>query len=264
MSKTALLDALRRFDLDRTREILTCNPELKALRVDKGFDLIQFCCARSTEGDRAAAERQLRLAKWLVGNGFDPKETLTTEPGEDGEEESAELSLVWFAVAKAKNNQLARYFLKRGADPGALYAAAWWGNAEIVPDLVEHGADLNDTVGATPLHMGVDVVRRGIDGRPDMARRRMKLLEEMLRLGADPNIPAAHGDTPLHTALRKEYPEAFELLLSHGADPDVPGKDGRTVREIAARKRDKSYFHALASVGADARTQPARTGLRPG
>jgi ankyrin repeat protein len=185
------------------------------------------------------------MAKWLVGEGFDPLETYVTRPGEDGEEEAAELSLVFFAVARAQSNVLARYLMERGAKPGAFFAAAWWGNADILADMVRHGADINEVVGATPLHMAVDVVQRGIQGHPALGRRRLKCLREFLRLGADPNIAASDGTTPLHTALQKEYFDAFKTLVQHGANPDVPGKDGRTVREIAAKKRDKRYVQAL-------------------
>jgi len=74
----------------------------------------------------------------------------------------------------------------------------------------------------------------------------MRTVKEMLRLGADPSIPAYNGTTPLHTVLEKGYDvEVFKLLLRYGANPDVPGKDGRTVREIAARKRDKRHLAAL-------------------
>jgi ankyrin repeat protein len=74
----------------------------------------------------------------------------------------------------------------------------------------------------------------------------MRTVKEMLRLGADPSIPAYNGTTPLHTVLEKGYDvEVFKLLLRYGANPDVPGKDGRTVREIAARKRDKRHLTAL-------------------
>jgi hypothetical protein len=245
MSKTALVEALKSFDLEAVRAVLEKKPELKDLRVDDRFNLLQFCCKRFTGDDPAAANRQLRLAKWLVGEGFDPRAYYTTAPGEDGEEEPARVSLAWHAVAKAQNNRLARYFLQQGATPGALFAAAWWGNADILPDLVRHGADMNEVVGATPLHMAVDVVQRGVDGKPQLGRRRLQCVREMLRLGANPNIAAFDGTTPLHTALAKESLEAFTLLLTHGADPDVPGKDGRTVREIAMRKRDRRYANAL-------------------
>ena len=245
MSKTALLDAFKAFDVARVGAILQKSPELMLL-AEGPLNLLQICCRRSTAGDAAAAGRQLRLAKFLVGEGFDPRALLFIPAGEDGEDDPAHVSLVWFAVAKAQNNRLARYFLEQGADPRALFAAAWWGNAEIVPDLVQHGADLNEVVGATPLYMAIDVLRRGVEGKPRLARQRMALLKEMLRLGADPNIPGGNGTTPLHLALVKEYDvDVFRLLLKHGADPDAPGKDGRSVREIAARKRDQRFARAL-------------------
>ena len=250
MSKTALLDALKLSHVNRVRAILDAKPELKEFTDEKGFNLLQICCKRSTVDDPAAARRQVQLARWLVEQaGFDPKITHMTAPGEDGEEEPAEVSLVFFAVARAQNNALARFFMEKGAKPGAFFAAAWWGNADILDDMVRHGADINEVVGATPLHMAVAVLDRGVEGKPERARRRRKCLEEFLRLGADPNLGSFNGETPLHTALKKEYDVAvFKLLLKHGANPDLPGKDGRTVREIASRKRDKRYFNAIPGV----------------
>ena len=246
MSKTALLDALNAFDVARVQTILRDEPGLMSFRSEKGFSLLQLCSHRSTAGDANAAERQLRLAQWLVKEGFDPRENHTTRSGEDGEEAAATLSLVWFAVAKAQNTRLAKFFLRQGATANAMFAAAWWGNAEILEDLVKHGDNINNFVGATPLHMALDVLHRGVENKPELARKRLHCVKEMLRLGADPNIAAHDGTTPLHTVLKKEYDvEVFRLLLRHGANPDVPGKDGRTVREIAARKKDKRYFRAL-------------------
>jgi hypothetical protein len=246
MSKTAVEHALRTLDVAQVQRLLTTRPELKTLRLGRGLDLLQFCCTRFTGDDAPAQARQLRLAEWLVSQGFDPRVLHRTAAGEDGEADPADLSLVFFAVARAQNNRLARYFLECGAAPGALFAAAWWGNAEILADLVRHGADLNEVVGATPLHMAVSVLDRGIEGKPERATRRRRTLRELLRLGADPNIAAHSGETPLETALKKGYDiDVFALLLEHGADPDAPGKDGRSVRAIAARKRDRRYINAI-------------------
>jgi hypothetical protein len=245
MSKTALLDALHRMDLDRVRDILRAKPALQEFRDEKGFNLLQICCKRRTKDDRALRDRQVKMAKWLVGAGFDPRMQYTTTPGDDGEETASNVSLAWFAVAKAQNNILARYMLDQGAAPGALFAAAWWGNADIIPDLVNHGADLNEMVGATPLHMAIAVFTRGTEGKPRLAKQRRDVVRVMLELGADPNVAAFDKTTPLHIALKKEYFEAFELLVQHGANPDVPGNDGRTVREIASRKRDPRWARAL-------------------
>jgi hypothetical protein len=218
MSKTAFLDALRSLDGEKVRAILAANPTLKNFRNDKGLDLLQICCCRDSHDEPAAADRQLRLAKWLVTQGFDPRAIHTTAPGEDGEADPADLSLVWFSIAKARNNRLARFFLAEDASPDAFFAAAWWSNSEILSDLVRYGGNINVVSGATPLYMAVD---------------------------ADPNIPSVERVTPLHLALKKEYPDAFQLLLQYGAHSDAPGKDGRTVREIAARKKDKTYGKAL-------------------
>ena len=246
MSKTSLVEAVKHFDLEQVRTDLRKNPELKTCRDERGFDLLQLCVSRPTWGDRAAGARQLRLAKWLVSEGFDPRVIYMTKPGEDGEANPTPLSLVFIAIARAQNNALARYFIDQGARPMGLFAAAWWGNWEILKDLVKHGDDINHVVGATPLHMAVAVLLRGTEGRPELARRRVKTVEEFFRLGADPNIPDQRGDTILHLALDRGYHvSSFKLLLRYGANPDVPGKVGRTVREIASRKRDKRHFMAI-------------------
>ena len=89
MSKTALIDAVKAFDVEKVQAIFERKPALRTFQSEKGFNLLQMCCARLTNGDRAAAGRQLRLAKWVVANGFDPLVTHTTKPGEDGEEDPA-------------------------------------------------------------------------------------------------------------------------------------------------------------------------------
>lgn len=246
MSKTALLEAIKAFDTAGVKRILAKDPSLAKWESPQGFNLLQFCCCRSTDGDPEGAAKQVALAKWLVANGFDPFVIHTTKAGDDGEADAAQLPLVFFAVARAQNTALARYFLKLGVQPSALFAAAWWGNAAIVGDLVAHGEDINRFVGATPLHMAVAVLDRGIEGKPERAKRRLQTVKTFLELGADPNIRSEHFGTPLHTALEKGYDlSVFKLLLKHGADPDAPGKTRRSVRDIASRKKDKSYFNAL-------------------
>src|SRR5262245_26810844 len=100
MSKTALLEAVRTGDLDGVKRVLAKTPDLAQFKDEKGLNLLQLCCKRFTGDDPAAADRQLRLAKWLVGQGFDPLVVHTTAPGEDGEEDAARISLAFFAVAR--------------------------------------------------------------------------------------------------------------------------------------------------------------------
>ncbi len=67
-------------------------PELKDWRDEKGLNLLQICCKRSTVDDAAAARLQLQAARWLVSQGFDPTATHTT-------------------AATAHNKEMAREFL---------------------------------------------------------------------------------------------------------------------------------------------------------
>jgi hypothetical protein len=248
VSKTAVSEALKSFDLDALTQLLTARPELRQLRLGTNLDLLQYCCSRPTHGDAGAASRQLRVARWLMNNGFDARVIHRTAPGDDGEEEPADVSLAWFAVARARNDRLARELLARGADANAFFAAVWWANAAILPDLVKHGGDINKVVGATPLHMAVSILDRGVAAQPKLAQQRLTTLKTMLRFGADPNIAAFDGTTPLRTVLDKQYDVAiFTLLLKHGADADARGKDGRSVRDVAERKRDRRYAAVLST-----------------
>jgi hypothetical protein len=192
MSRTALLDALETFDLDRIRTLLRSEPELNDWRDEKGLNLLQICCSRSTVDDPAAARRQLQVARWLVSQGFDPRAIHTTAAGEDGEEDPAEVSLALFAVARARNNALARYFLEQGAPHRArCLRRRGRGTGTSLADLVRHGADVNEVVGAPPLLMAVDVVQRGTEGKPKLARARMETIRLLRRF----QQPAARAIT---------------------------------------------------------------------
>jgi hypothetical protein len=235
------LDAVARFDLPEVRRCLSHDPDLRELIAPGGLNLLQCASRRVTAGEPVRARQQVRLAQWLVSQGFDPTVTHTTAAGDDGEENPSQVSLVWFAVAKARNNPLAKYFLEQGSSPSALFAAAWWANFEIVPALVAHGEDINRFVGGTPLHLATAVLDRRLDGQ-SAPPRRLKMLRVLLDHGANPNIKDAQGSTVLHTALRKGYdPAVLSLLIRHSADPDIPGPDGRTARAIARRKKDRRY-----------------------
>ena len=46
-------------------------------------------------------------------------------------------------------------------------------------------------------------------------------LEELLKLGADPNIPNNLGETPLYLCIESENYDLFKLLLNNNADPNI-------------------------------------------
>jgi ankyrin repeat protein len=136
------------------------------------------------------------------------------------------------AEAKALEDLFGGYAKLVGKQGGltALLFAARQGNTDTVQALLDGGADINQVDGGqhtSPLLVAV------MNGHFDLA-------EKMLAAGADPNIAAANGVTPLYAALncvwapRTLYPQPTAYrqqkttylqlmsdLLAHGANPNT-------------------------------------------
>jgi len=114
-----------------------------------------------------------------------------------------------------------------------LHSAAYWGNARIARDLLEHGANPNarteDTIGApdmvspagyeAPLKTPLFAAAAG--GHPDVAR-------VLLDHGAQPSAPGYWGETALHRAAMQGETAVASLLIARGADPNAGTKTGET------------------------------------
>ena len=114
----------------------------------------------------------------------------------------------------------------------ALHAAAFAYDCEIARDLVVRGADVRarNRRGAGPLHAAVI-------GEPGTANwnpaRQRAVIEYLTGAGADPNMAALGGVTPLHRAVRNRCSAAVEALLHAGADPSLPNDRGSTPSDLA-------------------------------
>lgn len=76
--------------------------------------------------------------------------------------------------------------------------------------------------------------------------------ETLLRYGADPNICAFNGDSPLHYATMAAAPVCIEPLIHSGADVSHRNKWQQTPLHAAAIYRDDPrYFKPLLEAGAD-------------
>jgi uncharacterized protein len=69
--------------------------------------------------------------------------------------------------------------------------------------------------------------------------------------GADPNLPASNGDTPLITAARVGSTDAVELLLGLGAKVDQSNKMGETPLIVAVQQRRLEAVKLLLGKGAN-------------
>ncbi|MBA0455341.1 ankyrin repeat domain-containing protein [Stenotrophomonas maltophilia] len=84
-----------------------------------------------------------------------------------------------------------------------------------------------------------------------------------LRMQAEPNVPDANGETPLHLAARHGHPDIVRRLIEAGADPALGNPRGETPLHVAAQHKRAQCCLELMAAGAD----PGRldnAGRKPG
>lgn len=130
---------------------------------------------------------------------------------------------IFAAARQAEADSFEREY--RGED-GVFGKPVINGNFSALETLVAHGADVNarDFSGNTALH--------------DLYCN-VPAMKALIRLGANPNIANAKGQTPLFDNLVRKCEEGVLALLEAGANPDVKDAGGRTPRDYAIHfKRD--------------------------
>ena len=100
--------------------------------------------------------------------------------------------------------------------------------------------DATDDGGRTPLLLSLTLYRYQNGG----------LSEALLELGADPNIAANDGTTPLMAAVSNGHSSAVKALVSAGADMDATDAHGRTALHHAISWRDEKSARLLVKKGA--------------
>ena len=60
-----------------------------------------------------------------------------------------------------------------------------------------------------------------------------QVVDLLLRAGANPDVRAYRGNTPLHLAAVKGHKAAAKLLLAFGADDIKTNRDGKTAKDLA-------------------------------
>jgi ankyrin repeat protein len=149
-----------------------------------------------------------------------------------------------------------------------LLAAIHTGHLDLVPLLLNHGADPNlaDRAGRTPLmeagssveitslllehHASVGPLTPG-GFTPLMTAGTLEVIRLLLAHGADVNAARENGFTPLMMEVQSGKPECVQELLAHGANPNAKQAIGRTVLQVALYRGDARIVRLLLQHGAD-------------
>jgi RNA polymerase sigma factor (sigma-70 family) len=126
----------------------------------------------------------------------------------------------------------------------ALIRAAQSGDVAMVKLLVEAGAAVSDVCACAGAETALWAAT--LAGEPDV-------VAYLLEAGADPNVPAFAGATPLHVAIQRHHDSIARLLLTAGADPTLVDNHGRTPDDWATRSSahptSKGDQHPLVATG---------------
>lgn len=206
---STLLDAVRRGDLARVRELVAAAPDLVDARDGRGPSAVLL----------AVYHGHRDIAAWLVEQGAELSINDAAAVGK--------LSRV--AAILDESPELARVHAPDGFS--ALGIAAFFGHPEVLDLLLSAGADPNaasrNAMQVTPLHSAVACRDEGGAERMTGA---------LLAAGAQVNVAQQGGWTPLHQAAAHGRVAIVEMLLERGADPAARSDDGRTPAEMAAEK----------------------------
>jgi hypothetical protein len=88
-------------------------------------------------------------------------------------------------------------------------------------------------------------------------------VEACLRMHAEPNVPDANGETPLHLAARHGHPGIVRRLIEAGADTALGNPRGETPLHVAAQHKRAQCCLELMAAGADP-GQLDNAGRKPG
>ena len=227
MSKTRIIEAVRKLDLQSIKKQLNDNPSLLPVVDRKGRNLLHLACSTQCGELNIAEAVSARVVTFLLNRGLDVESPLVTSDGCDT------VNALWFAVARGRNRTLVKLLIKRGATPNGLYAAGWWEDLEILDLLIRAGAPIDVAGGETPFLACWNW-------------RKFKAAKFLALKGADVNFQDAKGKTALHHGVQKEFdPSLLRWLVRQGASPDIKDNEGVSARMRASRKRDKRFVAAL-------------------
>ena len=194
------------------------------------------------------------------------------DEGEKAKEKTAE---ELFGMDKEPSKKLLKKRAARAKERGALHAAVAYGDLVDARELIENGAEVNQTKSdddaTTPLHAAaakgnIEMVRlllkHGADGEAKdddehtalhiaASKGHAAVVARLIKAGCVVDEKANHGATALHLAARKGHDDVVEALLESGVDIQVVDGKGATPLHAACSGGDEDVVALLLSRGAD-------------
>lgn len=137
-------------------------------------------------------------------------------------------------AVKTSTSNVVRFLLDHGMSPNLsdnrldipLWVATNYNKHTMVHILLEYGADPNPK---PPIYVGGPVLLTPVQ------KGYFDVVAELLKYGANPNVPAFHGLRPLHLVDYRDL-DLIKLLIDYGADPRIPDNDGQTAFVILQQR----------------------------
>jgi hypothetical protein len=223
VAKSKLLTWIKDLDWLSVKAALAEHPKLANYRGHRGVNLLHLCCGIDIEKRGLSAADSIKMAGVLLDASLDINREAFTE----GEWKATPL---WYAVGRGKNLELAKYLIKRGADPEhCLWAAAYNDSPVAIRMLVRAGAIVDARGSETPFLFAVKWSR-------------FESAKTLLDVGANVNFQDRRGKTALHYLLKKRSePKHVRMLLEYGARLNLPDEDGITAGSMLSRMRAPEY-----------------------
>ncbi len=122
-----------------------------------------------------------------------------------------------------------------------LGLAAFFGHEPVVKALLHKGAEIDTVMGSANANTALDAA---------VAARRTEVVRLLLAKGAEVNVRAAGGYTPLHKAVFGGDLGMIRLLLDSGADLHARTDEGKKPVDVASERGLKDVVKLLTEHGA--------------